>query len=192
MEHLQQDHIDRLTHLCSLCGKCCLTKKQRESGQTPISLKVYQKDILFLYHINVDQDNKDTHSPSASYKCLSQIRNVKHHDWQNTLSNIMNAEKEASSSSTIWTQYDDSITAEDCGSSSHYISFNNSLFVRKELVVSGANKHVPQLYESIESMEREFDDCLEPEISDNCVSRDLGLNLFEQLELVGPDVYSSH
>ena len=128
MEHLQQDHIDGLTHFCSLCGQWCLTKKQRESGQTPISLKAYQKDILFLYHINVDQDNKDTHTPSACYKCLSQIRNVKRRDLQNPLSKIINAENEAS---TIWTQYDDSITAEDCGSSSHYISFNNSLFVKK-------------------------------------------------------------
>ena len=189
MEHLQQDHIDRLTHLCRLCGQRCLTKKQRESGQTPISLEAYQKDILFLYHINVDQDNKDTHSPSVCYKCLSQIRNVKRRGSQNTLSKIIKAEKEAS---TIWTQYDDSITVEDCGSCSHYISFNNSLFVSKRLVVSCANKHVPQLYESTESMEEDFDDCLGPEISDNSVSRDLGLNLFEQLELVEPDVHSSH
>ena len=153
-------------------------------------LKVYQKDILFLYHINVVQDNKDTHSPSVCYKCLSQIRNVKRRGLQNTLSKIINTELEKEAS-TIWTQYDDSITSEDCGLCSHYISSNNSLFVSKKRVVSCANKHVPQLYESTESMEGEFNDCLEPEISNNSVSRDFGLNFFEQLELVEPDVHSS-
>ena len=41
-------------------------------------------------------------------------------------------------------------------------------------------------------MEGEFDDCLGPEILDNSVSRDFGLNLFEHLEVVEPDVHSSH
>ncbi|GFO29212.1 hypothetical protein PoB_005571700 [Plakobranchus ocellatus] len=121
MKHLHKNHIDRLHNLCRLCARRCLNREQIRKAKKPRNVKLFQKDILILCHVNINNDIEDVHSPSICVKCTTNISNVKNFGSESTLNKLIDSEKDAAK---IWTLFRDSVSEEECKLCSHYNSFN--------------------------------------------------------------------
>ena len=130
MDHSLETHLKLLNNLCRLCGKQCLTEKEKQRNIKPVSCKLYSSDIFNVYGHNIATDNELSHSQYTCYKCIKTIGNIKR---RYSVVSLQTAKTKFEDAEHIWCLYDRNKTVENCSVCRHRLSFKPHYFSRNTI-----------------------------------------------------------
>ena len=104
MEHNRESHSQYMSEICWTCGQLTLRKKDKKQYKKTYNCKDLCGDILSVFGIDVTKDSRESHSQFMCHKCKAKIATWNR---RKSLSCLQSARDVASSSSSLWCDFDE-------------------------------------------------------------------------------------
>ena len=148
MEHLYEDHLNRLNKLCRVCGE--RSQKDTSKRKQKVSRSVnnaflcerHKKDILLFCRIDIDKDIEGAHSTTMCHKCYMRILHFKTRGVV-TVAPIKRMEASIDSCNNLWSGFDKNASIDECLTCSQFLEQSKGLLGRKKTKSKTKVKNAP-------------------------------------------------